>query len=177
MNNRIRTLLAAATAGTASFLLACSSARPPVESEVQKLVDKSRESNAALLRGDIDRYNALLRLSDDFTLMSPFGGKPSRTPTPERMREIGKFFKNGSHEQELVQAYASPDMIVLAIIERSRVEVGDVPAQDWALRVTLVYRRDGSEWVLVHRHADPLVAPVTVKESAALARGERAKAD
>jgi len=27
--------------------------------------------------------------------------------------------------------------------------------------VTLVFRRSGGDWVLVHRHADPLVNPIT----------------
>ena len=62
--------------------------------------------------------------------------------------------------------------VVLAIIERSKVEVGGLPAQEWLLRVTLVYRRDGSEWRLAHRHADPLVVGVSHATAAALARGE-----
>jgi len=74
----------------------------------------------------------------------------------------------------LVHAYGSPDMVVLAIIERAHVEVGGLPAQDWALRVTLVYRREGSAWRLAHRHADPLSHAINLTQSAALARGERA---
>ena len=65
-------------------------------------------------------------------------------------------------------------MVVLAIIERAHVEVGGLPAQDWALRVTLVYRREGSAWRLAHRHADPLSHAINLTQSAALARGERA---
>jgi ketosteroid isomerase-like protein len=107
--------------------------------------------------------------------MSPFGGKPTHGAiTNDRMQAIGKFFKNGILQQELVHAYGSPDMVVLAIIERAHVEVGGLPAQDWSLRVTLVYRREGSEWRLAHRHADPLAGAISLSESAALARGERA---
>ena len=49
---------------------------------------------------------------------------------------------------------------------------GELPAQHWPLRVTLVYRRDGAGWRLAHRHADPLVAGVTHATAAALARGD-----
>ena len=65
-------------------------------------------------------------------------------------------------------------MVVLAIIERPRVEVGGLPAQEWPLRVTLVYRREGSEWRLAHRHADPLARGVSLEQAAALARGDAA---
>lgn len=138
------------------------------------LTERSRASNAVLMRGDIERYVALLPISDDFTLFSPFGGEPTRGRLPpERMAAMGRFFRDGTFEQEVVQTYGTDDMVVLALVERARVGVGGLPVQDWALRVTLVYRREGSEWLLVHRHADPLVAGVTLPEAAELARRER----
>ena len=45
------------------------------------------------------------------------------------------------------------------------------PDQDWPLRVTQVYRREGSDWLVVHRHADPLVHDIGLEQAAALARG------
>jgi ketosteroid isomerase-like protein len=125
------------------------------------------------MRGDAKTYFEVLPHTDDFMLMSPFGGKPTRASelTTERIEAIGRFFKNGTFEQELVQAYGSADMVVLAIIERPHVEVGGLPAQDWPLRVTLVFRREGSEWRLAHRHADPLANGVSREQAAALARG------
>ena len=141
-------------------------------SPVADLIQRSADANAALMRGDIDRYRALVPIASDFTLMSPFGGTPTHGAdmTSERWEATGRFFRNGTLEQEVVQTYASADMVVLAIIERARVEVGGLPAQDWPLRVTLVYRREGTEWLLAHRHADPLVAGVSLEQAAALAR-------
>ena len=170
-----RSLFTVAGAGLASLTLACASKPSPQDGDVRKLIQLSEEANQALMRGDVERYVELFKQADDFTLMSPFGGKPTRGAiSDERLREIGRFFKNGTLKQELVHAYSSPDMVVLAVIERAHVEVGGLPAQDWALRVTLVYRREGDEWRLAHRHADPLGASsISVAESAALARGER----
>ncbi|HEY0630179.1 MAG TPA: nuclear transport factor 2 family protein [Sphingomicrobium sp.] len=140
---------------------------------LDELIKRNADANAALMRGDAKTFSELLPLADDFTLMSPMGGKVGRPPySPEQMEEIGKFFKNGSFQQELVEAYATPDMVVLATIERANVEVGGLPPQEWPLRVTVVFRRDGAEWKLVHRHADPLVKGISVAQSAALARGE-----
>jgi ketosteroid isomerase-like protein len=162
------------TLGAATLGATLTDERPITDSEVAQLVQRSAESNAALMRGDIERYRELITLSDDFTLMSPFGGKPTRGSemTEERWNAMGRFFRNGTLNQELVQSYASGDLVVLAIIERACVEVGGLPLQDWPLRVTLVYRREGADWHLVHRHADALVAGINLQQAAALARGE-----
>jgi len=137
--------------------------------DVADLIRLSEKSNAALLRGDITAYLELLAVANDFTLMSPFGGKPSHgNYTRARWEEIGRFFANGRLDVEVVQAYGAADMVALALIERANVEVGGLEARDWALRVTLVYRRSQSGWQLVHRHADPLVEGISLEEAAAL---------
>ena len=46
-------------------------------SPVADLIQRSADANAALMRGDIDRYRALVPITSDFTLMSPFGGAPT----------------------------------------------------------------------------------------------------
>ncbi|HVL20884.1 MAG TPA: hypothetical protein VM422_07895 [Amaricoccus sp.] len=104
------------------------------------------------------------------TAMAPFGGEPSRGPyTAERIDAIGRFFRNGRFTQELVHGSTTSEMAVLAVIERARVEVGGLPAQDWALRVTLVYRREADGWRRLHRRADPLANGIT-PAAAALGR-------
>lgn len=137
------------------------------------LLAHTQEGNAALMRGDADTYRKMVAIADDFTLMSPFGGEPSKASqyTAEKWDRMARFFKNGTHKQEVVQSYSSQDLVVLALIERDEVEVGGLPLQEWALRVTLVYRRDGTQWRLVHRHADPLANGISLQQAATLARG------
>jgi ketosteroid isomerase-like protein len=141
--------------------------------EIAELIRRTAEANAALMRGDMRGYLNLIVHADDYTLMAPFGGAPTRgfDLSPERLAELSRFFKGGTSAVELVQSYATDNMVVLAMIERQRGEVGGLPEQDWSLRVTLVYRRDGSQWRLVHRHADPLVRGIGLQQAAAIARG------
>ena len=166
---------AAVIAGIAATLSAAPVEAAPADS-VRAVQQTYADANAALLRGDVAEWASKVPLSKDFVLFSPFGGTPSRYAdyTPARIERMGRFFKNGrDHRQEIVQTFATRDMIVLATIERDHVEVGGLPGQDWALRVTSVFKRDGSRWVLAHRHADPLVEDVSLPQAAQIARGER----
>jgi ketosteroid isomerase-like protein len=144
--------------------------------DTDRLVQLSKTANAALLKGKIDAYLDDIPVASDFTLMSPLGGDPSRGfDTSEKGREaMRKFFRSSSRfDQELVATYASEDLIVLVTIERMQAQIADTPEQDWSLRVTQVYRRNGGTWELAHRHADPLAHAVGVAGAAALARGRR----
>lgn len=167
-----RSVLAAGGAASLPVPAEAAAATPAADAAVAHLVRLSEESNAALMRGDLEGYLALVAFSPDFTLMAPFGGPPTRGSdlSPDRLQSLGRFFRNGTLKMELVQAYGSADLVVLATIERAHVEVGGLPAQDWVLRVTLVYRRGTGGWLLVHRHADPLAAGIALDEAAALAR-------
>jgi ketosteroid isomerase-like protein len=147
--------------------------RSPSEKEIADLFRLSAEANSALMCGDIEGYLALIKHAGDYTLMAPFGGAPTRgfDTSSERLSALARFFKAGKTDLELVQSYASGDLVVLVVIERQRAEVGGLPEQDWSLRVTSVFRREGSEWLLVHRHADPLVNSISLEQAAAIARG------
>ena len=143
------------------------------EEELAALIQRTTEAAKAYIRGDMRTYFTLIRHGDDYTLMSPFGGEPTRgvDTSPERLEDLARFFRSGEAELEVVETYASGDLVVLAAIERQHGEVGGLPEQDWSLRVTLVFRREGSEWRQVHRHADPLVHPISLEQLSALARG------
>ena len=144
------------------------------DEELAELIQRTTEAAKAYIRGDMRTYFTLIRHGDDNTLMSPFGGEPTRgfdDPSPKRLEALEHYFQNGEAELEVVQTYTSGDLVVLVVIERQHGEVGGLPDQDWSLRVTWVFRRDGSEWRQVHRHADPLVHGISLEQVAALARG------
>ena len=148
-------------------------ARAAADDALAGLVERAEEKNAAFVRGDMQRWSKLVRIAPDFTLMQPFGGPASRgfDTSPRRLAELSQYFKNGEAKLEVSQTYASDGLVVLVMIERQRSEVGGLPAQDWSLRVTEVYRKDDTDWQLVHRHADPLVRHITLQQAAVLARG------
>lgn len=137
------------------------------------IILRTEEQAAAFMAGDMMRWAALIKLSHDFTLMQPFGGPASFgfDDRPEHLAELAAYFRNGGGGLEVIQSYVTHDIIVLVMVERQYGEVGGLPNQEWSLRVTQVYRRDGPDWRLVHRHADPLVKNIGLERTAALARG------
>jgi ketosteroid isomerase-like protein len=175
MTSRRSVLSAAGFSGLAvldTASIAHSESKAGLDQTAADLATRSLEANSALVRGDIAAYRKLITLSDDFTLMAPFGGTPTRgvDVTEERWVSIGRFFRNGTLTQEVVETYSTADMVVLVLIEDGTGEVGGLPDQVWRLRVTLVFRRFGADWQLAHRHADPLVKDFPISQAAAIAR-------
>jgi ketosteroid isomerase-like protein len=143
------------------------------EQDVAELVARTSDAAKAFIRGDMTRYLELIEHSSDYTLMAPTGGESRYgfDRSPESVAATARSFQGGEAELEVVASYVSGDLVVLVAVERQHGNVGGLPEQDWSLRVTLVFRRAGSGWQLVHRHADPLVHDITFEELARLAHG------
>jgi len=148
--------------------------RDETDREVADLIQRAAQAASAIIRGDSRTYFRLLPHADDYVLMAPWGGEPRRgvDTSEEALEALAAFFRGGEAELEVVQSYASSEIVVLAVIERQHGKVGSLAEQDLSLRVTLVFRRDASEWRLVHRHADPLVHPIGEEQLGALLRGD-----
>jgi ketosteroid isomerase-like protein len=146
-------------------------ARPA--NDVDGLVATMDEAVGAYIRGDVRRYLSLFDHPDDYSLMPPYGGETIQgyAPSEQAIEETSRFFVSGEGHLELQHTYTSGDLVVLVAVERQHGEMGDFPDQDLSLRVTLVFRRAGDRWELVHRHADPLVHQIPMSHLAELARG------
>ena len=67
-------------------------------------------------------------------------------------------FQGGTSKGELVHWMTAGDLVVLVMVESSTVKFdGRDGPQPWVLRTTQVFRKEGSQWIRLHRHADPLI--------------------
>jgi hypothetical protein len=83
------------------------------DKDVANLTRRTAEANAALVRGDIDGYLALIEHAKDYTLMAPFGGATTRgfDTSSEHRAAMARFFKSGTFDQEVVATYDSGDLV------------------------------------------------------------------
>lgn len=173
MLKRMLVTLAASVVALSTFGAVDEVAFAAAGTDTEQLIARASDGHAYLMRGDIEGYRRSLELGPDFTLMDPFGGTPTGAPKSDaHWKRIGAFFRSGRDAAfEPITSYASQDMIVLVAKEHAHVAVGSLPAQNWSLRVTLVFRRNTGGWRLVHRHADPLANGIPLDKAGVLARG------
>lgn len=171
--NQIFSMLAAGAMTAGLIGAAGGFAKPGPDGDIEALADRAGHAHASLMQGDIARYRQAIALAPDFLLMDPFGGTPTGAPASDAHWErIGRIFRDGRDARfDLIRGWRSGDMAVLVANESAYVAVGSLSAQQWLLRVTLVFRRDGGDWRLVHRHADPLVKGVSLEQAGRITRG------
>jgi ketosteroid isomerase-like protein len=141
-----------------------------------ELIERWSTAAQVYFNGDLRTYAELANHAPDFVLMPPYGGdpRPGFDLSEENVDWTARAFRGGKVDVEVFQALASGDLAVLVAVERQHGTVGDLPSQDWSLRITLVFRREGDDWQLVHRHADPLTRAIDWDLFAAIARGDHA---
>ena len=135
----------------------------PDRGVVAGLIDERERATTAWMRGDIEGYLDLTSHAHGFTLAAPDGGPPrqyeDRHATFEGWRSP---FSDGDSRLEVTAVHDLGTALVLVAVERQHGRVAQAPDRDLSLRITEVYRRSDDGWLLVHRHADPLVRAVSI---------------
>jgi ketosteroid isomerase-like protein len=71
---------------------------------------------------------------------------------------LGEAFSDlQDYRMEVLAAGTSGDLAYLVALEHVTSSMNGVP-QSYVLRATTVFRREGGQWLAVHRHGDPLSA-------------------
>ena len=132
-------------------------------SDFAELMAEARRALDAIAKGDASIYKQILSSSEEVTLANPFGGVArGRTAVVERVELAASNFRDGEVVSlETVSQLVSGDLAYTFEIERFRSRVaGADEFTEIALRTSCVYRLEGGEWKVLHRHADPRVEPV-----------------
>ena len=125
-------------------------------------VEAYRQAQVAFLNGDPQPVTELRSQRDDVTLANPLG-PPHRGPADvakaaaEAAAQVSDGTIRGFDE---VSRYSTADLGYIVQIERVQARLaGSGNITPFALRATMIFRREEDAWRLVHRHADPILAP------------------
>jgi len=121
-------------------------------------VERLREAMAQVTNGDVSGIKALYAHGDDATSFYGWGGyEKGWEAVSQRWDWAGRQFKGGTVSYENVTTVVTAELAYTTDIEtfEVRMEGMDRPTQ-WSNRVTHIFRLEGGEWRLLHRHANRL---------------------
>jgi ketosteroid isomerase-like protein len=126
---------------------------------LDELLDRYHRAADAFSRGDPEPVKGLYSKADDVTLANPFG--PARRGREAVMAALDYASSRMSDGQVVgcdeLARYTSDDLATILEVEHWRARIGDRDSvEPFDLRVTTTFRREGGEWKIVHRHADPI---------------------
>ena len=118
-----------------------------------------RHAETALHNGDAGPRMAMWSHGDPVTLFGGVMGGSGWAEIEPIFRRLGASFSGcQSYDNEVIAA--APATASPTWSPRAHHRVGPRrPTSAYVLRVTTVFRREGGEWKVVHRHADPLGSP------------------
>jgi len=115
------------------------------------------EADTALHDGDARLRRAMWSHNEPVTL---FGAAATKTGWAEVQSVFDWLASNFTHcesfDYEVMAAGASGDLAYVVGIEHTSASVEGRAPSPYQLRVTTIFRREGGEWKVVHRHGDPV---------------------
>lgn len=120
------------------------------------------QAASAYVAGDGGPVDALATDAAPASFFGPDGGVVAEPAAIRDAFRSGaeRFAPGGESRLEVLDARAGGDVAYWCGIQHAAVRsAADGSSVRMSLRITEVFRREGSAWKLVHRHADPLRRP------------------
>ena len=130
--------------------------------ELEEAAEAQFRAMTALVRGDAEPAKAMYSHADDVTLANPWGPTVRGGQATQDMLDfVGTTFRDGEClGTERLAAYVDQNVATIVENERWRAKVrGADELSSFVLRVSTTFRREGTTWKVVLRHADPVAAP------------------
>ena len=132
------------------------------EEKVDELNEQYQLALDEFLKGNPEPGKQLWSHREDVSLANPYG------PPVRGWDEVAKTTEHASSlcsdgefvGFEIVAKYVTPELAYVVQIERAEAKVGGrEEITPYAVRSTMIFRRENGEWKVVHRHADPITTP------------------
>ena len=133
---------------------------PGPADEFRRTVAAVHVATERMMAGDSGPWKALLSPRDDVVLLGAFGGHlGDRTDVDARFDQTASAYSGGERlSVESLATWIGTDLAcTVEVVRHEGVQLAGHAPTTTAYRVTHVFRREGGEWKVVLRHADPLV--------------------
>ncbi|HEX3529590.1 MAG TPA: DUF4440 domain-containing protein [Thermoanaerobaculia bacterium] len=136
--------------------------------DFEQFMKRRDEAARAYVRGDAAPLGRIVARDLPATFFGPMGGFRQG---PEEVfstyeRDATSFEPGGDSSFEILHMAASGGVAYWVGFQRAMARMhGKTEAIPFNLRVTEVFRREGDDWKLVHRHADSLASEPEEKKS------------
>jgi ketosteroid isomerase-like protein len=122
---------------------------------LQQTLGRVHAATVAIGRGDPEPYMRVWSRADDVSVFGAWGPcKQGWDKLGRTFRWVATRFDGGDLRCEDVIVNVSGDLAYTAGYERGTMVVDGGDPQPMTIRVTHIYRKEGGEWRLVHRHGD-----------------------
>lgn len=124
---------------------------------------KQREQAAeSYVSGEAGPLDQIATREGPATFFAPKGGytQGSRNVSERYLNDAGSFASGSVSRFEILHMGASGELGYWVGLQHATVNMkGNDEPVPFHLRITELYRREGSQWKLIHRHADPHAEP------------------
>lgn len=124
---------------------------------------KQRERAAeAYVCGDAGPVDQIATRESPASFFPPSGGRVTGASdvAARYSKDAASFAKGSTGKFEILHMHASDGLAYWVGLQHAQVNLqGKDEPVPFHLRVTELYRREGNEWKMIHRHADPLAEP------------------
>lgn len=113
-----------------------------------------RDAEIALHNGDAAPRRAIWSRNDPVTVLGAWKSATGQKELSDLFGQLEASFSNcTSYSNEIIAADVIADMAYTVSYEHTQASVNGEPRK-YSLRATQIYRREGGEWKVAHRHAD-----------------------
>src|SRR5918994_2367805 len=125
--------------------------------DVDRFIERYHLALGEFVKGNPEPVKEMVSHKDDVTLANPLG------PPARGWDEVAKTIEHAASTIrdgeiigfEIVSKLVTPELAYILEIERQEAKLGaNDELTPFALRVTMLFRPEGGQWKLVHRHAE-----------------------
>lgn len=133
-------------------------------SDFKEFMRRREEAASAYVTGDAGPVDRIISKQFPATFFGPMGGHTEGTDevATRYKDDADSFAPGGESNFEILQMASGDDIAYWVGFQKAKAKMrGKVEPVSFDLRITEIFRREGADWKLIHRHADPLAEAKT----------------